>query len=88
MMTEILPVLAQTGQGIPPEFFEYSPLPSELTEALVKRLQPSPEQMQAQQEAQELAKAKEQAEITDRQMGSKQKETAAILNIAKARLVL
>lgn len=87
MMTEILPVLAQNGQGVPPEFFKYSPLPSELSEALMKRLQPSPEQIQAQQEERQIALAKEQAEIGDKQMGAKQKETAAILNIAKAQMM-
>lgn len=89
VMMELLPIMAQSGQGIPPEFWEHSPLPSELAEKLAKSMRPDPQQVQAQQQKQQqieaLAFAEQRAKVEKLQSESKENEADVILKQQQAR---
>lgn len=84
---ELAPMLMQSGINVIPDLLKYSELPSDLVEEITQRMQPSPEDQQMQQFMKQIAMAKEKAEVEDKTMGAKQKETAAILNMAKAAMM-
>jgi hypothetical protein len=74
MMTQLLPMLESMGMQPPPEFLDYSPLPSELVDAWKKKMnQPNPMAQQAQKIQMEGAAAK-----VDRDKAAAEKDRAAI----------
>lgn len=90
VMLELLPILQQSGQGIPPEFWEHSPLPSELGKQLADAMRPNPEEQQKQQQIQEQAMqldfAERQANIEKSQAEAQSKVAGAQLDAAKLEL--
>jgi len=90
VLTEMMPTLLSAGLPIPPEVLKYSPLPEELQQAWMKKVQsgPSPEQ-QKQMElamAEAMAKAqKTQAEAGKTQAQIEETQSKTVLNFAKAR---
>lgn len=85
VMMELLPIMAQAGQGIPPEFWEHSPLPSELAEKLTKAMQPNPQAVQAQQQAQQLTFAEQQAKVQKLQSEAQENQADVVLKQQQAR---
>ncbi len=85
-LMELLPYMAKAGVGFPPEFFEYSPLPTEMVKKLLQRMQGMEEQQaQAAQQAQALESQERQADIEETRAAAAQKVSTAQLNQAKAR---
>ena len=63
VMSTLLPHFVQMGMGIPPEAFDYLPVPIALANAWKQKAQPDPAQQQAQQQAQQLQMEQLMAEI-------------------------
>lgn len=83
VMMELLPIMAQSGQGIPPEFWEHSPLPSDLAGELAKKMRPDPQQQQMQQQIQqknvELELGQKEADIQKTQAETQAKQAEAAI---------
>ena len=77
IFTQLLPILADQGVPFIPELLEYSPLPQALVEKWKQAMRPKPEQMQAQQMAQELQLRDAAAEVDET-------KSKTVLNLAKA----
>jgi hypothetical protein len=74
IMMEMLPIMQQTGMGVPPEFWENSPLPAALGKALADAARGNPEEKQKQAEMQE---AMAQAELQLQQASAQEKQASA-----------
>lgn len=85
VMMELLPIMAQAGQGIPPEFWEHSPLPSELAEKLTKAMQPNPQAVQQQQQAQQLSMAELAAKVKKLESEVEENKADVVLKQQQAR---
>lgn len=79
-LQQMIPMAAQMGTPVPPEVIDYSPIPQELKQKWKQKLQPTPQQIQAQQKQAQLAEQGAQAKIAKDQ-------TSAQLNAAKAQQV-
>ena len=85
VLIELLPYAVQAGIQVPPEVFDYVPIPESLKEAWKRILnpEPTPEAIQAQQRQQQIAERAQQAEIADKEASAAQKQSTAALNQAK-----
>lgn len=82
---EMLPYMKSAGMPLPPEFFEYSPLPSDMVRKLMERMQPDPQQQQIQETLAKLEVADKQKDVekTDAEIGKD--KSATVLNEVRAR---
>ncbi len=92
IMMEMLPIMQAQGMPIPPEFWEYSPLPNEMKQKMLQRMQPDPQEQAKQQQIQD---ANIQLELTDKQKDIEKKESeieknksTVLVNQAKAQETL
>lgn len=72
----IIPMFVQSGAQVPPEVFDYAPLPDSLNAAFKKAY------MQKLQQGQ--SNPMQEAEVADKRASAEQKESAAALNYMKA----
>ena len=90
IMMEMLPIMQQTGMGIPPEFWENSPLPSQLGKALADAARGNPEEKQKQAQMQEaMAQAElqlQQASAAEKQASAQEKGARAQIDMQKMQL--
>lgn len=63
VLSTLLPHFAQLGLGMPPEVFDYLPVPIALANAWKQKAMPDPQAQQAQQQAQQLQMEQIMAEI-------------------------
>lgn len=73
----LLPALIQAGANVPPDIFDYLPLPTTMTQKWKEMMRPNPQQQQEQERVKDQAFRKQEAEI-------KKDESVAILNQVKA----
>lgn len=80
ILQQVIPMALQSQIPVPPDVLDYAPIPADLAQKWKQRLQPSPEQQQAQQRQAQIAEQGAQAQIAKDQ-------TAAMLNAAKAQQI-
>lgn len=73
----VIPALVQAGANIPPDIFDYLPLPTTMTQKWKEMLKPNPDQQKEQERMKDQQFRKQEAEI-------KKDESVAILNRVKA----
>lgn len=83
VLQTLLPQLLQAGIKVPPEYIDYAPIPSDLSEKFKEAMRPNPQQMQEMQQGKQLAMAEQGAKVEKTQADAKQAESAAQLNQAK-----
>lgn len=81
ILQSVIPMALQANLPIPPKVLDYAPLPAELTQEWKKLLQPTPEQQQQKQKAQQIQERAAGASIA-------KDESAAQLNQAKAQATM
>ena len=81
---EMMPYLAKGGMEIPPEFFEYSPLPVEMTKKIIARMKPDPKAQQMQETMHQLEMAEQQGKIQKQDSETQKNVSVAELNKVKA----
>jgi hypothetical protein len=84
VIQQLLPLAVQAGVRIPPEVWDYAPIPPDLAQALKQQLQMTPQQQQEQQiqkglmaAAQQAKTAKDQAQAAEAQAGAQLKNVQA-----------
>src|SRR5678816_1539477 len=91
VIQQLLPLAVQAGVRIPPEVWDYAPIPPDLANALKQQLQQTPQQQQEAQiakslmaQAQQAKTAKDQAQAAEAQAGAQLKDVQAQEIAAKA----
>jgi len=91
VIQQLLPLAVQAGVRIPPEVWDYAPIPPDLANALKQQLQQTPQQQQEAQiakslmaQAQQAKTAKDQAQATEAQASAQLKDVQAQEIAAKA----
>ena len=85
---ELLPYMERAGMPMPPEFFEYSPLPVEMVRKIMERMQPDPKQTQMDEAAQQIELAGEQKEVEKTESEIDKNKSVALMNQAKTQEII